>query len=76
MEPTEAQSNYWINAVLTRDKKERDMFLKYTNNNGVMTRPVWTPMHTLVMYKNCIKVDLKTTEWLEERIVNIPSSVV
>ena len=75
-EPLDAKSNYWINAILVEGKEERDNFLKFTNDNGVMTRPLWTPMHTLPMYKNCTKVELKTTEWLEERVVNIPSSVV
>ena len=58
-----------------RDRTERDEFLEFTNKNNVMTRPAWTPMHTLAMYKNCFRTELPTTEWLEDRIVNIPSSV-
>ena len=74
-EPVESRANYWFNGVLMRDRTERDEFLEFTNKNNVMTRPAWTPMHTLAMYKNCFRTELPTTEWLEERIVNIPSSV-
>ena len=74
-EPVESRANYWFNGVLMRDRTERDEFLEFTNKNNVMTRPAWTPMHTLAMYKNCFRTELPTTEWLEDRIVNIPSSV-
>lgn len=68
-------SNYWLNVILVKSKEERDGFLKYTNENGVMTRPVWTLMNKLPMYKNCLHTTLETANWLEERLVNIPSSV-
>lgn len=72
-EPKEARSNYWLNAILWNNYKEKEEFLLYTNQNGVTTRPLWKPMHKLDMYKNCFRVDLKNTEWLIERVVNIPS---
>ncbi|MCX8059011.1 MAG: LegC family aminotransferase [Spirochaetes bacterium] len=72
-EPEGCKSNYWLNAILLSNKEERDNFLEFTNKNGVMTRPVWRLMHKLPMYKNCFKVDLKNSEWIEERLVNIPS---
>ena len=74
-EPKNSQSNYWINAFITSNQYERDKLLKYTNSNKVMTRPAWTPMHTLKMYKNCLKMDLSNTQWIEERLVNIPSGL-
>ena len=76
VEPISAKSNYWLNAILLKDRTERDMFLQHTNDEGVMTRPMWTPMHTLPMYKNCQRNDLSTAESIEDRLVNIPSSVV
>jgi perosamine synthetase len=76
IEPSEARSNYWINAFLVNSREDRDKILKYTNQNNVMTRPAWTPMHTLQMFKDNLKVDLSNTEWIEERLVNIPSSVI
>ena len=74
-EPDGCRSNYWLNAVLLKDKTARDCFLEETNDAGVMTRPVWQLMNRLPMFKNCECGDLSHAEWLEERIVNIPSSV-
>lgn len=76
LEPEGAKSNYWINAFLVGGREERDRVLEYTNANGVMTRPVWTPMHTLDMYGGCPRTELPNTEWLDDRLVNVPSSVI
>lgn len=75
-EPIGMRSNYWLNAVLLEDRDVRDDFLQYTNAAGVMTRPMWTPMHTLPMYQKCQRDDLATAQAIEARLVNIPSSVV
>jgi perosamine synthetase len=68
-------SNYWLNAVCLENREERDRFLAHTNEKGVMTRPIWQLMNKLEMYKDCQAGDLENSEWLEDRIVNIPSSV-
>jgi len=73
-EPPNSRSNYWLNAILLNDFDARDEFLDRTNRLGVMTRPMWTPMHTLPMYQSCQRTDLTNAEWIEERLVNIPSS--
>ena len=74
-EPDGCTSNYWLNAVITHDKKQRDDLLKATNDSGVMTRPIWQSMSNLKMYKHCQKGDLQNALWLQDRIVNLPSSV-
>ncbi|PLY08814.1 MAG: aminotransferase DegT [Arcobacter sp.] len=74
-EPKESKSNYWLQAVLLNNEKEKNNFLKYTNENGVMTRPIWKPLNTLKMFKECQKTTLKNVKYLEKRVVNIPSSV-
>ncbi len=75
VEPIEnAMPNYWLNTLLLKDARERDSFLKFTNENGVMTRPAWTLIHRLPMFSECLTDDLKNSSWLEDRIVNIPSS--
>jgi perosamine synthetase len=74
-EPLNAKSNYWLCAVLLKDKKTRDEFLNYTNDNGVMTRPVWKLMNKLEMFQKSPHGNLANAESLEERLVNIPSSV-
>ena len=75
-EPQEAKSNYWLQAVLLKDKDLRDKFLDFTNKNGVMCRPIWKLMSELEMFKDCQKDDLKNSIYLQQRVVNISSSVV
>jgi aminotransferase in exopolysaccharide biosynthesis len=75
-EPKDSNSNYWLNVIILKNKEERDKFLKYSNENGVMCRPVWQLMNKLVMFKDCQCVDLSNSIWLEERVVNIPSSII
>lgn len=74
-EPQESRSNYWLNAILLDDLQQRNEFLDYTNSNGVMTRPIWALMNKLEMFKVCQCDTLTNAFFLEERIVNIPSSV-
>jgi len=71
----DAKANYWLNAVLLNDKAEREEFLIYMNSNGVMSRPVWELMHHLPMFENAECGDLTNSEWIADRLVNIPSSV-
>jgi aminotransferase in exopolysaccharide biosynthesis len=73
-EPTDCRSNYWLNVVVCENKQERDALLKATNDNSVMTRPIWALMNHLPMYASSRKGDLTQAEWLEARVVNLPSS--
>ena len=74
-EPRNARSNYWLNAIILEDLAARDRFLEFTNQAKVMTRPCWRLMHRLPMFRACQTDGLKQAQWLEERVVNIPSSV-
>jgi aminotransferase in exopolysaccharide biosynthesis len=74
-EPKGCKSNYWLNSIIFKDRIERDKFLEETNAKGVMTRPIWILMNKLPMFKNAQSSNLKNSEWLFERVVNIPSSV-
>lgn len=69
------KANFWINAILCNDLEERNRFLEFSNDNGVMTRPIWRLMNKLRMYKNCQTGNLENAMWLEERVVNIPSGI-
>jgi perosamine synthetase len=75
-EPKDGKSNYWLNSVILNNKQQRDEFLNETHFQNVMTRPIWTLMNKLPMFKEAQCGDLTNSEWLEERVVNIPSSVV
>jgi aminotransferase in exopolysaccharide biosynthesis len=67
-------ANYWLNTILMPDAAAKEVLLEFTNKNGVMTRPIWQLMNRLPMYENCQKTDTPNAEWLEARVVNIPSS--
>jgi len=75
-EPKECKSNYWLNAIILKDKRQRDGFLEKTNFSGVMTRPIWTLMNKLPAFSKAQCGNLENSEWLEDRVVNIPSSVI
>jgi aminotransferase in exopolysaccharide biosynthesis len=69
------KANYWLMCVELGDKIERDQFLKSTNNAKVMTRPIWQLIFRSPMYALFQKDEQKNAMFLEDRIVNIPSSV-
>jgi len=71
-----ARSNYWLNVLLLDENYVhlRDNLLVLTNDQGIVTRPAWTLMSKLSMYKGCPKMNLEVAESLERRLINIPSS--
>lgn len=73
-EPDYATSNYWLNTVICPTEESRDEMLRETNSAGIMTRPVWTPLHKLPMFKNSLRDDLLKTEKFSKLLINLPSS--
>ena len=73
--PTGTRPNNWLNAIILDSRGERDQFLEYTNSLGIMTRPIWSLINTLPMYVDCQHDGLSNSVWLEDRVVNLPSSV-
>jgi perosamine synthetase len=69
-------ANYWLNTIILENRQERDDFLKFSNDHGVMTRPIWALMNRLPAFKDCQTDPLENSIWLEDRVVNLPSSVV
>lgn len=74
-EPENCRSNYWLNVVILKDKDAQQEFLQFTNDNGVMTRPIWELMNRLPMFEHCQNDGLENTIYFADRVVNIPSSV-
>jgi len=76
-EPDYCSSNYWLNTLLLdkANDNKRDEILEQTNKAGITTRPAWTLMHHLPMFAECPKMNLPVAESLEQRLINIPSSV-
>jgi len=71
-----SKSNYWLNALLLDPGNEMLLseILDVTNGNNIMTRPAWTPMHRLPMYRGCPRMDLSMANSLAARLLNVPSS--
>ncbi len=74
-EPFNTRSNYWLNTIFFKDKKERDEFLEYSNQNQVQTRAIWNLMPTLPHLKDNYFDDISTAIEIQKRGVNIPSGV-
>lgn len=77
-EPAHCRSNYWLNNLLLDAEcaDQRDALLQATHESGLMTRPAWTLMHRLAMFRECPRMDLSTAEAIEARLVSLPSSAV
>jgi len=73
-EPTNCKSNFWLNAIILVDGECRDQFLEVSNSVGIMTRPIWKLMNEADMYSHCQCDSLENSKWLEQRVVNLPSS--
>ncbi len=67
-------ANYWLMCVELENKVDRDHFLKFSNESKVMTRPIWQLMYKLPMFMHYQRDQQQNAMYLEERIVNIPSS--
>ena len=75
-QPKHSNSNYWLQTLVLDDSLNRDEVLTFLNENGVMSRPIWRPIHKLEMYKACPKMELTVTDILNKNIVNIPSTPI
>jgi dTDP-4-amino-4,6-dideoxygalactose transaminase len=73
--PVDSRPNYWLNAIILSDIRERDALLEYSNAKGIMMRPIWRLMSELAMFANCENDGLEVSRWLADRVVNLPSSV-
>lgn len=69
------RANYWLNTIMVANRTERDEFLELSNRQDVMTRPAWVLMHKLPAFASAFRGTLPNSEFLEDRLVNLPSSV-
>ncbi|OZI12705.1 aminotransferase DegT [Bacillaceae bacterium SAS-127] len=74
-EPDQVKSNYWLQTIiLDASIHDRDQVLELLNEHGIMSRPIWTPLHELTPFQSCPKGDLTVTEQLKKSVINVPSS--
>ncbi|MBY0518468.1 MAG: LegC family aminotransferase [Bacteriovoracaceae bacterium] len=74
-ESLDTRCNFWLNAIILKDKNERDVFLEQTNSSGLMTRPLWSLISDLKIYNHAVKTSYPNSEYFRDRLVNIPSGV-
>ncbi len=74
-ETKNTKSNYWLNTIILKNRKEKQKLLSELNNKKIMSRPAWKPMHQLNINNDVYKTNLINTNFLYDRIVNVPSSV-
>lgn len=76
-EPEHCQSNFWLASVELEkpDNGLLERLLKASNDAGLMTRPIWKPMHLLEIYQDMPQSGLSITEELSRSILSIPSGV-
>ena len=70
-----AKCVYWMYSILIEDKAKisRDELMKKLEENGIETRPFFTPMHLLPIYNS--GKGLPIAENLAKRGLNLPSSI-
>ena len=73
-EPANTKGNYWLQTLVLEQQHNRDIVLEFLNENGVLSRPIWTPMHELELFKNMPTADLTITKRLKNTLINIPST--
>jgi perosamine synthetase len=71
----DTKANYWLMCIELENRRERDSFLKATNVEKVMTRPIWQLIFKSSFYSEFQRDEQVIAMYLEDRIVNIPSSV-
>jgi len=75
-EPQNCRSNYWLQTLILNypSLKLRNEILNYSIKKKISTRPAWTLMHRINYLKKFPKMNLKNSEEMVERIINLPSS--
>ena len=64
--------SYWMVSLLVADQVIRDPLREHLKNQGIETRPLFYPVHTMPMYSNAYQ-KLATAENLGWRGINLPS---
>lgn len=72
--PPGTTSNYWLNALLMRDRSERDAFLRSCSDLHVQVRPAWGLGAEQPMYAGALTDGLPVSRDIQARLVNLPSS--
>ncbi len=70
-------STFWLYTVLvdeSRGKNSREL-MKVLADQGIQTRPLWHPLHTLKPFKDAYAFKITITDQLYRQALSLPSSV-
>lgn len=75
-EQKHSKSNYWLQTIILQNGniKIRNKILKNLNKNGYGARAVWQPLHKINYLKKFPRMNLKNTDDVNKKIINLPSS--
>ena len=71
-ETGEVRHSYWMYSILLDDPQKRDLLRDYLDNQGIETRPVFYPVHTMPIYSQKFQRH-PVAESLGWRGINLPS---
>lgn len=65
--------SYWMCSVLIKNAGLRDQMREYLRNQGIDSRPLFYPCHTMPVYKGENQTEFPITNNLSYRGINLPS---
>jgi perosamine synthetase len=68
------QSNCWF-YTLRVEKQHKNPIIQAFSARDIQVRPIWELIHTLPMYRDCERYDIKHAIEAYDRCINIPCSV-
>ncbi|WP_055668130.1 LegC family aminotransferase [Desnuesiella massiliensis] len=77
VEKEEVRNVYWLYSILVEEDYPltRDELIAKLKENGIESRPFFMPIHEMPSYKQCKCGDMKITNELAVKGINLPSSV-
>ena len=72
-EQANVSHSYWMCSILTENGKDREPLREYLKNNGIETRPVFYPIHTMKMYYEESNDLYSVAQNIASRGINLPS---
>lgn len=73
-EPKNSKSNYWLIIGKFKTTTERNLIFKSLKKKGFGVRLCWRPLHTLKIFKNFPRDNLKNTNQVFSQTITFPSS--
>jgi len=69
-----AKGNFWFYTVKV-PKAHKKSLIDYLISRNIQVRPVWKPIHTLLMYKDCQVHKIESAMNIYDTVFNLPCSV-